>query len=180
MSRKAIAAAVFLFVLGGCTGGMEKESPQKTLSEYVSRTFGLKSPADLAPLKGLTTGTARQDLDKLEKNEDLFHKTFVDEKNEFVSLKIRDERNLADGRVSVTYEITYVNRNPEAKVEDADGNEQVKAAASDKITVKKHAIFVLENGKWLVSEVQNLKTFVDHGDEEKISAQAKPASAPAQ
>ncbi len=42
------------------------------------------------------------------------------------------------------------------------------------MTAKKHALFVRSEAgtEWLIDDVQNLKTFVEHTTEENISAEA--------
>jgi len=144
-----------LMLLGSCTNA-KKQTPQETLSEYVSRSFGVATQNDKAKLAELATGQVKAALDSL--NDEEFKKNFVDTKRELVALKIKDERKLADGRYSITYEIAYINKSSENK---------------DKLTSKKHAIFVNENGKWLVSEVQNLKTVMEHQTELEVQADPK-------
>lgn len=151
----AVLAWSLLLSLTACTGKKE-QTPQETLSEYVSRSFGVTAPSDKAKLTELATGQVKEALEGL--NDEDFKRNFVDTKRELVALKIKDERKLADGRFSITYEIAYVNKSSESQ---------------DKLTSKKHAIFVNENGKWLVAEVQNLKTVMEHQTELEVKADPK-------
>lgn len=147
MSRK-IWSCLLAVVVFGCTQNTQKDSPQKTLSEYVARSFAIKSLEDKAKLLELTTGEVKTTLEKLDENS--FRHYFIDGKKQFIALKVRDERKLDAERYSITYELTYVNDSSESK---------------DKVTNKKHALFVSQNGKWVISEVRNLKTFIEHQNE---------------
>lgn len=150
MFRKLTLIAMIAMATG-CTKSSDKISPQGTLSDYVSRSFGLKSPGDKSRLLELTTGQVRTALEGLD--DASFKASFIDTKKEFVSLKIRDERKLAEDQYSITYEVTYKHSSGDSK---------------DKITNKKHALFVNEGGKWLITEVRNLKTFIEHQNEMSI------------
>ncbi|MBI3556125.1 MAG: hypothetical protein HY074_07665 [Deltaproteobacteria bacterium] len=157
---------IALLVLGvfGCTKPAT-ETPKEVLSAYVNLAFGVKSIGDIAGLKDFTTDSAREDLEKLEtdaklgdQGQQLFKKAFEDQKIESTSsLKIRDERVLGDEGYSITYELAY----------------HVKSAnTEDKVTTKKHALFTFDKSRkrWLIKDVQGLKTFVEHTAEERISA----------
>lgn len=150
MFRKLSLLAIIV-VAAGCSKSVDKASPQGTLSDYVSRSFGAKSAGDKSRLIELTTGQVRDALQELD--EAAFKASFIDTKKEFVSLKIRDERKLEENKYSITYELTYTHASGDSK---------------DKITNKKHAIFVNDGGKWLITEVRNLKTFIEHQSEMSI------------
>jgi hypothetical protein len=148
MLRKSWVAVVGMVVIAGCTGKVGKDTAQATLSEYIARSFALKSFEDRKKLEELTTGEVKTALDKMTEQE--FKHTFQDEKRDFISMKIRDERKLAEDRFSITYELTYNNKTQ---------------TSQDQVTNKKHALMVNEGGKWLISEVRNLKTFIEHQNE---------------
>ena len=152
MFDKKINAFIFCMAIAalsfGCTKKDGVASPQKTLTEYVSRTFSLKNPSDRQKLVELSTGQVRAALEALDDQK--FKAFFVDSKREFVSLKVRDERKIDDQRFSITYELTFLTQTANSK---------------DQITTKKHAVFVSENGKWLISEVRSLKTLIEHQGE---------------
>lgn len=151
MFRKIILI-VSLTVVAACSKGGAKNSPQTTLSEYISRTFAAKSAADRSRLLELTSGEARAMLESLSEAE--FSESFVGHKREFLSLKIRDERKLGEDRFSITYELAYNDTAAESK---------------GKVTNKKHALFTKQGETWLISEVRNIKTFIEHQNEMSIT-----------
>lgn len=185
MFRKVAVLAVLL-TMTACTKKGDLSTPQGVLKEYVSRAFGMTKLSDVDGLLDLTTGQARGELERLKGDEELFKKTFIDEKNKFdSSIKIRDERKVGDDRYLITYELTYKNQSPEAMVEaeppvidgapNKEGQPVKKEQTEDKITTKKQVVLTNDQGKWLISEVQTVKTFVEHTTEEKISAGPPPA-----
>lgn len=151
MFRKTIlvmVGAIALFAAGCTRSGIDKDSPEKTLSDYIGRSFTLTNFDEKEKLQELTTGEVKDTLDKLDA--DSFKRHFVDSKRKFVSLKIKDERKLDDDRYSITYELTYTSKSGES---------------DDKVTNKKHAVFARQDGKWLISEVRNIKTYIEHQNE---------------
>src|ERR1019366_3308974 len=106
MFRK-ILMAFFLVAVAGCTKGADISTPQGVLRDYVSQFFTVKAAKDLEELKKHTTGEAEAALDKLEKDSEAFQKAFVDDKNTFVSMRVRDERKVGEDRYSITYELNY-------------------------------------------------------------------------
>jgi len=141
----AVATLALVF-LPSCTG-INKGAPRETLSEYVGISMNVKDTGDKAKLAALTTGTARSSIDALDDGS--FKANFIDSHKEFLSLKIKDERALTETRFSITYELAYKNKSPNS---------------DDLVTIKKHALLVRDNpaSKWLISEVQNLKTNIEH------------------
>lgn len=139
-------SAALLAALPACTGA-KKGDPKSVLGEYVSRSLVIKDTGDKSKLMELTTGDAKQTLERLSDGD--FKSNFIDSHREFISLKIRDERPLTETRFSITYELTYKSRTPNS---------------DDLVTLKKHAVLVKEGQppRWLISEVQNLKTNVEH------------------
>ncbi len=141
------------FALMFCFSGCQKNTnnlnvPRQVLKEYVERSFRVNSLNDKEQLMNLTTGTVRDMLSHL--SDDDFRRDFLEKKRHFVDLKIKDERPLGPDGFSITYEMTY-----KAGPTPSD--------ASDVITIKKHAKFLRQNSaQWLISEVQNLKTNIEH------------------
>lgn len=166
---KYVALTLAIVAIAGCTKGNDLSTPKGVLKEYVETTFALKDISEVEKLKKLTTGTAAQELDNLSKDQELFEKSFKSQKNVFQSMKIRDERKVSEDRYSITYELSYKNHTSESPL-GSESPFKVQAADNE-VTTKKHAIFVKENNSWRISEVQNLKTFVDHTTEEKIEVE---------
>lgn len=152
-----VFAAALLLALGACTKQDAPVAPREVLSKYVSSAFGVKAVSDLAELKQYATGQALAELNGLEKDTELFNRTFVEQNIQSASsLKIRDERKVDEARYSITYELAY--------------RDSKKDTGDNTVTIKKHAMFAKQDGKWLISEVQNLKTVVEHTTDENIQA----------
>lgn len=156
MWTKILAVAALASVMA-CTGGNKGglETPQKVLSEYVSRSFAVKAPVEKSKLLELTTGEVKNAIERLD--EAAFRSYFIDSKREFLGLKVKDERNVGADQYSITYELSYMSRSSLV----APGSEP----SVDRVTNKKHALFVNQNGKWLISEVKSLKTLIEHQNE---------------
>jgi hypothetical protein len=136
----------FILCASACTTRhYEQNSPQGVLSEYISRSFSVSGTADKAKLIEMTTAEVKNALEKLD--DESFKKYFLQEKKQFLSMKIKDERKITDEKYSITYELTYLN---------------TSSISKDKVTNKKHALFEKNSGKWLISEVRNIKTSIEH------------------
>lgn len=153
MSIKKLLLLFTVFVVAGCNGTSKDSTPQKILSEYVSRSFAVKGTPDKSKLLELTTGEVRKTIDSMD--EQSFKNNFLEKNREFIGLKVRDERKLSEEKYSITYELTY-----QTKANVVDGT-----PSNDTVTNKKHAIFEKKEGKWLISEVKNLKTMIEHQNE---------------
>lgn len=147
---------IFIMTLISCTNKMASQpnSPQHTLSEYVSRSFGVTAQIDKNKLLELTTGEVKKAIESL--SDAQFRSNFLESKREFKSLKIKDERKVSDSEYSITYEISFSKSSPGI---------DTKEVAIDLITNKKNAIFVKAGDHWLISEVKNLKTYIEHQNE---------------
>lgn len=152
MWNRTIILGVLVFAGFACVSPQNsKEGPQKVLSEYVTKSFAVKNVSDKALLMQYTTGEVKKALNELD--EKSFNTAFIHTKREFKSLKIKDERQVSEGKYSITYELTY-----NAESAPITGTEPQK----DEITNKKTAIFEMQDGKWLISEVRSIKTLIDH------------------
>lgn len=148
MWLKGLCILVSVFMLVSCTKKQTSGTPQAVLTDYIQKSFNIKNTADKTNLIKMTVGEVKNILENLSDEE--FARTFINVKKEFISLKIRDERRLSDERHSITYEITYLKH-----IQDSD----------NKVTIKKHAVFEKKDGTWLIAEVKNLKTFIEHQNE---------------
>lgn len=137
---------VAMSLLPACTDH-SKDAPRETLAEYVGISMHVAGTGDKAKLAALTTGQAKQTIEAMD--DAAFKTNFIDAHKEFLSLKIKDERSLTDSRFSITYELAYKSKTPNS---------------DDLVTIKKHALLTREgtDGRWLISEVQNLKTDIEH------------------
>ena len=69
-------------------------------------------------------------------------KAFIELKRQFLKLAFREVKQISPNAVSVTYELTYLDQ---GKGRDA------------KVTNKKFAQMLKEQGKWVVGSVRNIK-----------------------
>lgn len=150
-------ATAFAFA---CTNKGDVTTPQGVLRDYVSKAFAMKVNSDVDGLLQLSTGAAKTELERLRADEELFQKSFVEERNTSDgTIKIRDERKVSDDRYAITYELSY--------------KSQSKDAGDNKVTTKKQAILTKESSGWKIAEVQNIKTFVEHSTDVNISVSSK-------
>ncbi len=149
-----VTCVIAVILFGACTGSkLQNGAPKDVLTEYVSRSFAVKSLADKVKLVELTTGEVKKVLEEMK--DESFQQYFVAQKKEFISLKVKDERSLSDNTYSITYELTF-------KQQSLAFDGQL---SQDLITNKKHAVFVKNDGHWIISEVKNLKTDIEHQNE---------------
>lgn len=159
LSFCAIAAAL-IAVLPACDNGQIKpeNKPSAVLEAYVKAALSVEKQEDIAKLEQFTTGNLRDEVGKLKTDKALFADQYANHVYRHDGFKIRDQRQTDPNRYSITYEVRYSDKKKETGIDD--------------VIAKKNAIFVLENDRWLISEVQNLKTVVDHSTEENISGAA--------
>lgn len=151
-----LAATIFLF---SCTKSPNPGTPQRTLADYVALSFSIKSFTEKEKLEKLSSGAVHESLEKM--NEEQFKEQFASSDRTFVALKIKDERKLGEDRYSITYEITY-----RSNAAPQSGSDPVAADGfQGTVTNKKHAVFTKKDDQWLISEVQNLKTFIESKNE---------------
>jgi hypothetical protein len=135
--------------LGACTpGGPVIEDPKHRLTDYISKSFAVQSPQDREALAAYMTGEAKNRL--LSWSDEQFRAAFIDFKRTFVKLVIREIKNASPKEVGITYELTYLDQN---RGKDA------------KVTNKKLAQLVLDNGKWFINDVRNIKETVEYRNE---------------
>ncbi|MGK5087243.1 hypothetical protein WDW86_06765, partial [Bdellovibrionota bacterium FG-2] len=83
-------------------------------------------------------------------SEEQFRQAFMDSKRKFLKLVFRETNKGSDKEVNITYELTYLDQ---SKGHDA------------KVTAKKLCSLVLDQGKWLISNVRNIKELVEYQNE---------------
>jgi hypothetical protein len=132
--------------------------PKQRLNDYISRSFSVKGPGDRKALLEYLTGDAKTRLEAW--SDDQFQQAFVDSKREFVKLAFKEVKPVSPTEVDITYEITYVAQGAPS----ADPASKV-APTKKKITNKKLATLVQDQGKWQISGVQNIKELVEFGNE---------------
>ncbi len=147
-NRVALLFAV-LALAASCTGTKPNpRDPKRQLSDYISQSFAVRSEDDRATMLGYLTGEAKQRLAAWSGEQ--FREAFIETKRQFVRLVIQESRANSDEEMNITYELTYLDQ---AKGHDA------------KVTQRKMARMVDEQGKWLVAEVRNLRELVEYKNE---------------
>lgn len=133
----------------GCTPKSADESdPQKVINQYISQSFAVKSPAQKQELLNYLTREAKSRLSAW--SDDQFREAFIENKRQFLKLAFKDSKTISPTETSVTYELSYLDQ---AKNHDA------------RVTQKKLAQLVLEQGQWKISDVQNIKELVEYRNE---------------
>ena len=144
---------VLFVLLSACTGSKTAQNgPQKTLTEYVEKSFAVKAINDKKDLLNLTTGEVKKLLEGID--EKSFLDQFLHSKRSFVALRVKDERKMNDTKYTITYELVFNEQSNDSKNPN-----------KSQVTSKKYALFELESGVWKISEVRNLKTLIEHQNE---------------
>lgn len=149
-AKSFLVFALALTLLGAsCTKKVgDANDPKQRLTDYISTSFSVHDTADRAKLQNYLTGGAKNRL--VSWSDEQFRQAFVDSKREFVKLAIREVKPVNANRTDVTYELTYLDqgRGPDARV-----------------TTKRMCEMKLEDGKWLISEVKNIKELIEYKNE---------------
>ncbi len=157
LNRKFLRLALALMAassvsLSACSKTPEGgNNPKQTLTDYISTSFSVREVSDREKLNAYLTGGAKNRL--VSWSEDQFRQAFVDTKREFVKLAIREIKSVSPDRTDITYELTYIDqgRGPDARV-----------------TTKRMCEMALDNGKWLIREVKNIKELIEYKNEVTI------------
>ena len=129
------------------------DDPKHRLNEYISQSFAIKSPQDRGILAGYLTGDAKARIQSW--SDEQFRQAFMDSKRQFLKLAFKEEKTVSANEVGVTYELSYQSAYSDAQGKNHDA----------KITNKKLAQMVRENGKWFISDVRNIKELVEYKNE---------------
>jgi hypothetical protein len=123
-------------------------SPKELLQGYISKSFSVQGPEDRRELITFLTGEAKSRLSAW--SDDQFKQAFIENKRQFVKLVIQDTKEVSPAEINLTYELTFLDQ---ARGQDA------------KVTNKKMAQMKNDQGRWLISEVRNLKEMVEYRNE---------------
>ncbi len=161
MAKNAIITLLLaLLISTGCTKKTNSgKEPQDILAEYVSLTFSIGAVSDKEKLLNLTANEVKESLSKI--NDLEFKRIFIDSKRTFNSLKLIDKRQISDDKISFTYELAYTDKSQEKEA---------------KVTNKKICNIIKVDGSWKISEVQNIKTFIENT--EGLSLEGIPTNLP--
>jgi hypothetical protein len=145
-------ALVCALALSACTKqSANVNDPKQRLTDYISTSFSVRDTSDRSKLEGYLTGGAKNRL--VSWSDEQFRQAFVDSKREFVKLSVREVKPVNPNRTDITYELTYNDRSrgPDARV-----------------TTKRMCEMSLEDGKWLIREVKNIKELIEYKNEISI------------
>jgi hypothetical protein len=144
--------AALALVLAACTRDPKNENdPKQRLTDYISTSFSIHDTGDRVKLENFLTGGAKNRL--VAWSEDQFREAFVENKRDFVKLAIREVKPVTPKRTDITYELTYLDqgKGPDARV-----------------TTKRMCEMTLEDGKWFIRDVKNIKELIEYKNEVSI------------
>ncbi|MBL7716000.1 MAG: hypothetical protein JNL01_11090 [Bdellovibrionales bacterium] len=145
--RLAFIAA--LIMVAACSKGPDVSGdPKKMLESYIEKSFSIRSVDDRKDLAQYLSGETQRKL--LAWSDDQFRLAFIETKRVFQKLLVREIKKLSAAEVSITYELVYLDQN---RGKDA------------KVTSKKLASLLLQDSKWTISEVKNIKEVVEYRNE---------------
>jgi len=135
--------------LAACQSSQEgMDDPKKQLTNYISKSFAIRSLDDRKDLLDFLAGETKERLRTW--SDDQFRQAFIDSKREFIKLAIVDMKKQSPEEANITYELTYLDQ------------ERGKDA---KVTARRLARMREEGGRWLIQEVRNVKELVEFRNE---------------
>lgn len=146
---KKIILALALVGFTACSQNTDmSHDPKRVLNDYISRSFAVHNLGDKQILLGYLTHDAKARLSAW--SDDQFQEAFIDSKRQFVKLVFTETKPISPTESSITYELSYIDQ---GKGHDA------------KVTQKKLAQMLMEQGKWQISDVRNIKELVEYRNE---------------
>jgi hypothetical protein len=139
MFKKIMQIGCFflIFFSFACTSDQQaSKDPKQKLNDYITKSFNVKSLEDRNELLGYLTGEAKARLASW--SDDQFREAFV-------------VKNFSPAQTEITYELAYTDKD--------------KSGSDTKITNKKMAEMVKENGAWFIKDVHNIKELVEFKNE---------------
>jgi hypothetical protein len=152
MFKKVLQLGCFFLIFGSfaCTNEQQvAKDPKQKLNDYITKSFSVKSLGDRNELLGYLTGEAKARLASW--SDDQFRDAFVDSKRQFSKFAVKEVKNFSPAQTEITYELAY--------------NDKDKSGSDTKITNKKMAEMVKENGTWFIKDVHNIKELVEFKNE---------------
>lgn len=147
---QSVGFAVFAVVFASsCSKGTDVGGdPKKLLESYIEKSFSIRSVDDRKELATYLSGETQRKL--MAWSDDQFRLAFMETKRVFQKLLVREIKKLSPAEVSITYELIYLDQN---RGKDA------------KVTSKKLAQLLLQDSKWTIHEVKNIKEVVEYRNE---------------
>lgn len=142
---------LFTLMLGSTACTKKKvgdNDPKQRLTDYINTSFSIHDTDDRSKLTGFLTGGAKNRL--VSWSDEQFRLAFVDSKRQLLKIAVREVKPVTNTRTDLTYELTYLDqgRGPDARV-----------------TTKRMCEMKLEDGKWMISEVKNIKELIEYKNE---------------
>lgn len=140
-------------VFNACTLNSHRsdESAQAALNEYISLSFQIKESSDRDRLLSYLTGQAKTRLAAW--SPDQFSQAFLQNKREFLKLLILEDKKVSSTEENITYELTYIDYGR------TDGGQGAQ------VTNKKLCHLIQNQGKWMITEMRNIKELVEYRNE---------------
>ncbi|MEK6706301.1 MAG: hypothetical protein AAB116_25860 [Candidatus Poribacteria bacterium] len=145
---------IFLIInicfLAACNNkpGALVDGPKHRLNEYISKSFAIRSASDRNQLLEYLTGDAKRRL--LAWSDEQFRQAFMDSKRQFVKLIWSEVKPASTNEVSITYELSYFDQ--------GKGHDAI-------VTAKKLCNMTMEQGKWMIKDVRNIKELIEYRNE---------------
>lgn len=147
--KKMIFLVLAIVMTSSCTQiGNVPETPKQRLQDYISRSFSINRVGDKKDLEAYLSGEAKRRLAAW--SDEQFRKAFIDNKRQFVKFRIRENKEITQGEVKITYELSYIDLSKKSYA---------------KVTNKKMATLIQEDSHWYIQEVKNLKELIEYKNE---------------
>ncbi len=141
-----VFVAMMVLSLAACTRPSQNSSdPKQRLNDYISRSFSVKSEKDRDELLGFLAGPSKIRLAAW--SDQQFRAAFIDSKRVFSKLRWIEVKNPSPNEAHITYELSFSDQ--------AHGLDTL-------ITQKRLAHLTMEDGKWMIREIRNIKELVEY------------------
>ena len=141
-------------LLSYCSQNQEYSGdPKGRLTEYISKSFSVKSVSDRNGLMTYLTADVKSRFASW--SDDQFREAFVEAKREFLNLMFLEVKTTSPSEIQITYQLVYMDKGKgrDGKIHEA------------KVTNKKLCQMTLSQGEWLISDVRNIKELVEYQNE---------------
>ncbi len=131
--------------------------PKQRLTDYISKSFSMRTISDRAVLSRFLMGDVKVRLDNW--SEDQFREEMIDSKREFIKLSFREIKQISSTEVEITYEISFLDYGHDHR------KQKDEKAHPSKITSKKLCQMIFSNNNWYITDVRNIKELVEYQNE---------------
>ncbi len=144
-----LVSCLLFIAMAGCSKKDQSTlDPKRRLTDYIALSFAVKDSKDRQSLSNYLTGSAKTRLAAW--SDEQFRQAFVETKRQFLKLVIDEVKAINSTETNITYELIYT--------------DQSKGKGT-KVTNKKMAHLVSEQGVWMISDVRNIKELVEYQNE---------------